>query len=88
MDKCSLHLRIKEIILATDGDHYRKLEKIHRGVEPSSSGHMYKTVPAPNAQATLQKRGRKDCERQMTRDFAVRLYLPVTLEATHKVSPT
>ena len=51
-------------------------------MEPSSSGFIYKTVPAPKAQGTLQKREQKDCKSQGIRECAVRVCLLVMSEAT------
>ncbi|KAL6088751.1 hypothetical protein STEG23_028279 [Scotinomys teguina] len=57
-DKCSAHPSSRKLVFATDGDHYRKLQKICKVVEPGPNGYIYKTVPAPNVEGTLQK---KEC---------------------------
>lgn len=78
---------IKKLVIAR----WRLLQKICRVVEPSTTGYIYKIVPAPNVQRTLQKRVWKDCKRQMVRDFAVRVNLLVTLDVTmpqHELNKT
>lgn len=51
-------------------------------MEPSSSGFIYETIPAPKAQGILQKIEQKDCKSQGIRECAVRVCLLIMSEAT------
>lgn len=51
-------------------------------MEPSSSGFIYETIPAPKARGILQKIEQKDCKIQGIRECAVRVCLLVMSEAT------